>query len=340
MSGIERNVDLQPLNTMAIAACAAHFARVENLDDLREALVYARQHKLPILPLGGGSNVVLTGDYPGLVILLELRSLTLEKIDGATRVSAAAGENWHQLVMHTVERGLGGLENLALIPGRIGAAPIQNIGAYGVELRDTFCDLQAVHIATGELREFSAADCAFGYRDSVFKRSVRDEYIITRVRLQLPEEWRAHTEYPALRQYVEQHHRGSDPLTPAEVARAVIAIRNSKLPDPAKIPNTGSFFKNPLVDDDCYRRLKAEHPDLVAFAAGDQWKLAAGWLIDRAGWRGLRRDAVGVHDRQALVLVNPGRGTGAQVTGLAADIAADIRTKFGVTLEPEPRYYP
>lgn len=333
---IETDVDLQPLNTLAIAAHAAYFARVESLEQLHEALEYARRKKLPVLPLGGGSNIVLTGDYPGLVIHMELHGLTLD----GTNLIAAAGENWHRLVMHTVERGLGGLENLALIPGKIGAAPIQNIGAYGVELRDTFVNLQAVHIPTGELREFSAADCKFGYRDSIFKGPARDQYIITEVRLHLPRDWSPRLDYPALQQHLDEQGHSVKDLTPAEVARAVIDIRNSKLPSPDDIPNAGSFFKNPLVDADCYESLKRAHPDLVAFASGEQWKLAAGWLIDRAGWRGTRRNSVGVHDRQALVLVNPGRGSGAEVTGLAAEIAADIRAKFGVDLEPEPRYYP
>lgn len=342
---IQTDVDLQPLNTFAIAARAAHFARVESIEQLREALDYARTKKLPILPLGGGSNIVLTGDFPGLVILIELRGLSLQKSgEGSTDLHAAAGENWHRLVMHTVEQGLGGLENLALIPGKIGAAPIQNIGAYGVELRDTFRSLRAVHIASGEEHEFSAQDCRFGYRDSVFKGPVRDQYIITEVALRLPADWHPRLDYPALAEHlVEQHpDRSLDTadLTPEQVARAVIDIRNSKLPSPDDIPNAGSFFKNPLVSADVYRRLKQSHPDLVAFAAGDQWKLAAGWLIDRAGWRGVRHNAVGVHDRQALVLVNPGRGNGGEVTGLAAEIAADIRDKFGVDLEPEPRFYP
>ncbi|MGL6161642.1 UDP-N-acetylmuramate dehydrogenase [Microbulbifer sp.] len=337
---IQTDIDLQPLNTLAIAARAAHFARVESLEQLREALAFARGRKLPILPLGGGSNIVLTGDYPGLVIHMELRGLSLEETPEGTRLSAAAGENWHRLVMHTVERGLGGLENLALIPGKIGAAPIQNIGAYGVELRDSFVDLQAVHIATGKLCEFSAADCEFGYRDSVFKGRARDRYIITRVRLELPSDWRPRIDYPALGEYFARREQGAGTLTPEKVARAVIAVRNSKLPSPDEIPNAGSFFKNPLVDADLYHSLKKAHPDLVAFAAGERWKLAAAWLIDRAGWRGRQRDAVGVHDRQALVLVNPGRGPGAEVTALAAEIAADVRAKFGVELEPEPRYYP
>lgn len=337
---VDTDVDLQPLNTLAVAARAAYFTRAENLDQLREALEYARGKKLPVLPLGGGSNLVLTDNYPGLVIQIALRGLEQEKDSGGTRLWAAAGENWHQLVMRTVGQGLGGLENLALIPGSVGAAPIQNIGAYGVELRDFLASLQALHIPTGEEREFSVADCEFGYRDSIFKRAARDSYIITRVCLYLPSDWKPRLDYPALHQYLSERGLSDEELTPADIARAVIAIRRSKLPSPDDIPNAGSFFKNPVVDSDCYRRLKKSYPDLVAFPSGDNWKLAAGWLIDRAGWRGVRRNSVGVHDRQALVLINPGRGSGAEVVELAEEIAADIRAKFGVELEPEPRYYP
>lgn len=337
---IQHDVDLQPLNTLAIAARAAYFARVESIEQLHEALAFAREKNLPIFPLGGGSNIVLREDYPGLVIQMAMRGLSPEKSPQGTVLEAAAGENWHQLVMYTVRQNLGGLENLALIPGTVGAAPIQNIGAYGVELRDAFVSLQAVHIPTGELREFSAVDCEFGYRDSVFKGRVRDQYVITRVRLLLTSEWRAHIGYPVLQQYFDEQAIDVAGLKPVQVAEAVIQIRKSKLPAPEDIPNAGSFFKNPLVNTDCYQRLKQAYPDLVAFAAGDQWKLAAGWLIDHAGWRGKRYNAVGVHDHQALVLVNPGRGTGDEITGLAAEIIDDIRTKFGVELEPEPRYYP
>ncbi|GAA5523531.1 UDP-N-acetylenolpyruvoylglucosamine reductase [Microbulbifer aestuariivivens] len=337
---IQRDVDLQPFNTMAIRARAAHYAHVGSLDELREALEFARRRRLPILPLGGGSNIVLTGGYPGLVLHIDLQGLAVEEGPHGALITAAAGENWHQLVMHTVARNLGGLENLALIPGRVGAAPIQNIGAYGVELRDTFEDLSAIHIASGELREFSKADCHFAYRDSVFKGDARDQYIITRVRMRLPSNWQPRADYPALLQYLQEHQIDVGGLTPARVAEAVIAVRRSKLPAPEKTPNAGSFFKNPLVDETAYLALKQAYPDLVAFPAGKCWKLAAGWLIDQAGWRGRRIGNVGVHDRQALVLVNPGRGAGSEITDLARAIADDILNRFGVQLEPEPRYYP
>ncbi|WP_444939031.1 UDP-N-acetylmuramate dehydrogenase [Microbulbifer sp. JMSA002] len=337
---IETDIDLQPHNTLAISARSAHFARVQNLDQLREALAFARTQKLPILPLGGGSNVVLTDDFPGLVIQVDLRGLLIEPNSQGHTIEAAAGENWHQLVMATVSSGIGGLENLALIPGKIGAAPIQNIGAYGIELCDRFTSLQAMEVATGELHDFTKDDCGFAYRDSVFKGRLRDQYVITQVNLQLPQDWQPRVDYPALRQYISQHNWDADHPTPTQIAQAVIDIRSNKLPLPTEIPNAGSFFKNPVVDTDLYQSLKAEHPDLVAFAAGEDWKLAAGWLIDRAGWRGLRRSAVGVHERQALVLINPGRGAGRELVQLAQDIAADIHSKFGVSLEPEPRFYP
>ena len=336
---IQNDVDLQPFNTLTIAARARYFAAVTTIDELREVLAFARERSLSILPLGGGSNIVLTSDFPGLAVHVGLMGLDIIDEGEVTRIRAAAGENWHQLVMRCVESGLGGLENLALIPGNIGAAPIQNIGAYGVELKDTFCSLQAVDVATGELVAFSAEECGFGYRDSVFKRGARDRYIICEVILRLPHDWRPRIEYPALAQYLETSG-AADALTPLSVAEAVISIRNSKLPNPVEIPNAGSFFKNPVVSAEQYTALKVSHPELVAFAAGDEWKLAAGWLIDRAGWRGHLLDGVGVHDRQALVLVNPGHRGGSQVVSLAREIAEDIKKKFGVTLEPEPRYYP
>ena len=340
---IRTDTDLQPFNTLTIAARAQYFAEATDLDGLREALEFARQRQLPILPLGGGSNIVLTGDFPGLALHVGLKGLDIAPApngEKGARVTAAAGENWHQLVMQCVGQGFGGLENLALIPGNIGAAPIQNIGAYGVELKDTFHSLTAMEVATGELVEFSAQDCQFGYRDSVFKQSARDRYLICEVRLALPGSWQPHVSYPALQQFFAESGQAVSSLTPEAVAEAVIAIRNSKLPNPVHTPNAGSFFKNPVVTGEQYAALKQQYPDLVAFAAGDEWKLAAGWLIDQAGWRGYSRDGVGVHERQALVLVNPGHQCGSKVVALAREIAADIRDKYGVDLEPEPRFYP
>jgi len=337
---IQSDIDLQPYNTMTIAARARHFCSANSLEEVREALRFAQAQQLPILPLGGGSNIVLTGDFPGLALHLGMRGLEFEVLDDGVRIRAAAGENWHQLVMRSVELGYGGLENLALIPGNIGAAPIQNIGAYGVELKDTFEQLTAIEIASGELVTFSAEECNFGYRDSIFKGPAKDQYLISEVVLKLSGTWQPRVSYPALQQYFDEQGLARDALTPAQVASAVIDIRNSKLPNPVEIPNAGSFFKNPVVDAGQYQTLKTAHPELVAFEAGDHWKLAAGWLIDQAGWRGFRKNGVGVHDRQALVLVNPGHRCGSEVVNLAREIASDVQLKFGVTLEPEPRFYP
>ncbi|QKX18210.1 UDP-N-acetylmuramate dehydrogenase [Microbulbifer sp. YPW1] len=337
---IQSDVDLQPFNTMTIAARARYFCAATTLDELREALEFARTKQLPILPLGGGSNIVLTGDFPGIAVHVGMHGLEFDPLDDGVRIHAAAGENWHQLVMRSVELGYGGLENLALIPGNIGAAPIQNIGAYGVELKDTFEQLTAMEIASGDLVTFSAEECQFGYRDSIFKGAAKDRYLICDVVLKLPRIWQPHVSYPALQQHFADRGQPLDELTPAVVANAVIDIRNSKLPNPVEIPNAGSFFKNPVVDTSLYTALKAAHPGLVAFESGTQWKLAAGWLIDQAGWRGYAQNGVGVHDRQALVLVNPGHRCGSEVVNLAREIASDIQKKFGVTLEPEPRFYP
>lgn len=337
---IQSDVDLQPYNTMTIAARAKHFCTATTLQEVREALRFARAQQLPILPLGGGSNIVLTGDFPGLALHLGMRGLEFEALDDGVRIRAAAGENWHQLVMRSVEQGYGGLENLALIPGNIGAAPIQNIGAYGVELKDAFEQLTAMEISSGELITFDAEACQFGYRDSIFKGPAKDRYLICEVVLKLSSTWAPRISYPALEQYFAQHGLAQELLTPAKIANAVIDIRNSKLPNPVEIPNAGSFFKNPVVADDQYQTLKEAHPELVAFEAGEGWKLAAGWLIDQAGWKGFRNNGVGVHDRQALVLVNPGHRCGSEVVNLARDIASDVKRKFGVTLEPEPRFYP
>ncbi|WP_226661721.1 UDP-N-acetylmuramate dehydrogenase [Microbulbifer aggregans] len=337
---IRSDFDLQPFNTMTIAARAKYFADATSLEDLRAALDFARENQLPILPLGGGSNIVLTGDFPGLAVHVGLKGLVLDDQGDYTQITAAAGENWHQLVMRSVAEGLGGLENLALIPGNIGAAPIQNIGAYGVELKDSFHSLTAMEVATGNLVEFSAEECRFGYRDSMFKQDGRDRYLICEVRLRLSHSWQPQVSYPALQQYFSSNGVAMDTLKPEVIAEAVIAIRNSKLPNPVQIPNAGSFFKNPVVDVDQYTSLRQQHPELVAYAAGDNWKLAAGWLIDQAGWRGFERDGVGVHKQQALVLVNPGHRCGSQIVRLAMDIAADVKAKFGVDLEPEPRFYP
>ncbi len=337
---LQTDVDLQPYNTLAVPARAEYYAEVTERGQLPELLQFAREKALPLLVLGGGSNVILKGDFPGLVLHIRLTGKTLVDEDrDYYRLKVAAGENWHALVQYTLEQGYWGLENLSLIPGSVGAAPIQNIGAYGVELKDVFERLEAVDVATGELIEFNKDDCAFGYRDSLFKREGRDRYVIVSVTLRLLRQPHLKVTYPSLREALASVPL--EALTPRDVGRAVCAIRQSKLPDPMAIPNVGSFFKNPLVGLDQFMELQMHHPGLVSYPVDARHvKLAAGWLIDRAGWKGVQRGPVAVHSEQALVLTNPGRAPGAKVLALAEEIRHSIAAEYNVDLEAEPRVYP
>ena len=340
MPHIQTQVDLQPHNTLAVPARAAHYAALTDPAELPELLAFARQRQLPLMPLGGGSNLVLRDSFPGLVLHVQLRGRELVKEDkDHAWLKVAAGENWHQLVLDSLARGYSGLENLSLIPGSVGAAPIQNIGAYGVELQDVFEELQAVELASGETHQFSKDDCQFAYRDSIFKHPLKDRYLITSITLRLRQKPDLQLGYPALQEALT----GTAPeqLTPSAVSRAVCQIRQSKLPDPAQIPNAGSFFKNPIVPHHQWHQLQTQYPKLVAYPIdGQHVKLAAGWLIEQAGWKGAQRGPVAVHDRQALVLTNPGRALGAQLLALAEEIQESVWERFGVRLDIEPRLYP
>lgn len=332
---LKHDVSLKPFNTFGVDVRARLFAEARNDDEVREALRIAAHDGLPLLPIGGGSNLLLTGDVEALVLRLTGRGMRVLVDDGErVLVEAEAGEPWHEFVLATLDMGLAGLENLSLIPGTVGAAPMQNIGAYGVEIKDVFAGLTALDRQTGELRDFSLDECAFGYRDSCFKRE-NGRWLILRVRFALSRTATLHLDYGPLRQKLAE--QGVSAPTPADVSRAVCAIRREKLPDPAVLGNAGSFFKNPLVSAEQAARLRAEHADLVAFAQPDgQVKLAAGWLIDRAGWKGFREGDAGVHRLQALVLVNYGAASGNQLLALARSIQADIAERFGVELEMEP----
>lgn len=332
---LEFDADLQPFNSMAISERAERLVRAESDAELCEALALADDQGWPVTLLGGGSNVVLAGPVAGLVILVGSRGRRVLARDADTvLIEAQAGENWHRLVCWSLDLGLSGLENLALIPGTVGAAPVQNIGAYGVEVRDLFDSLDALDRNTGEIRRFSRDECAFAYRDSVFKRS-GGRYVIVRVRLRLQTRPRLQVDYaPLASAWAATGLARADARVVAEL---VMAIRRSKLPDPAVIPNAGSFFKNPLVSAQRANALAAQFPAMPQFVQTDgQVKLAAGWLIDQAGWKGFREGPVGVHSEQALVLVNPGGGTGAQVLGLAERIRQDVLQRYGVVLEQEP----
>jgi UDP-N-acetylmuramate dehydrogenase len=332
---IEQNRSLKGFNTLAVEASAAHFTEAHNDWQVTEALAEARRRNASLLILGGGSNLVLTADVDALVLRMVSRGIRILEDDGEqVVVEAEAGEPWHPFVLHSLELGLSGLENLSLIPGTVGAAPIQNVGAYGVEIKDVFAGLTALDRKTGSLVEFDLQACEFGYRDSVFKREA-GRYIILRVRFALRRNAKLQLEYGPLRQWLQQHAIQSP--SPMDVSRAVCAIRSEKLPDPHVLGNAGSFFKNPIVPQSLADALHERYPDMVAFSQGSgQVKLAAGWLIERAGWKGYRKGDAGVHRLQALVLVNYGHATGQHIVQLAQEIQADIARRFGVYLEIEP----
>ncbi len=339
MIEFRRNHNLQPLNTLALPAKAEYYCRINHCEQLQLAVDFATERGLPITVLGGGSNVVFAGNIAGLVIHIGLDGIELHaQQDDQVQVDVAAGENWHQLVEHALEKGWYGLENLSLIPGLAGAAPIQNIGAYGVELKDIFHSLQAFDIASGKEVTLSARDCEFGYRDSIFKRQLKDQLIITRLRLNLSTRPNLRLDYPALRDAISALPE-SVALTPAVVAETVCRVRRSKLPQPSETPNAGSFFKNPVVSARKAEELRKLFPGIVCYPHGEQeQKLAAGWLVEQCGWRGKQVGNVGVHHKQALVLVNNG-GTGEELLTLAEQISESVKNRFGVKLEIEPRVY-
>lgn len=340
---IESGADLRPRNTLALPARAARLATIRSADEARALAADPRWRGVPRFVLGGGSNLVLCGDFAGLVLQAALPGRALAGEDAeAVYVSAGAGENWHDFVQWTLAAGHPGLENLSLIPGTVGAAPIQNIGAYGLEVCERFAHLDALDLETGETRRFDAAACRFGYRDSVFKQQgwhLCGRFLILAVTFRLPRAWAPLTGYAEVA--AELDRCGIARPTAAEVAAAVVAIRRRKLPDPATIPNAGSFFQNPVVAAEQAAALKAAHPALPTYAQADgRVKLAAGWLIEQAGWKGRNLGPVGMYEKQALILVNRGGATGADVRALAAAVQADVRTRFGVALEPEPIYFP
>jgi UDP-N-acetylmuramate dehydrogenase len=335
-TSIQHQFPLQALNTFGIAATAHAYLRVTNTEQLIGVYADAAWRTLPRLVLGGGSNVLLTQDFPGIVLHLATAGKKLVGSDDQHHyVRAAAGENWHAFVQWTLTHGFAGLENLALIPGTVGAAPIQNIGAYGLEIKDVFHSVTVFDPRDAATRVLDGAACRFGYRDSVFKRPEGRDLVILDVTFALPKQWRPNLRYAELAQAVAE--QGYPQPTAQQVADTVIAIRRRKLPDPAVIGNAGSFFKNPVVTTAQCAALLERFPALVHHAQPDgSEKLAAGWLIDQCGWKGRNLGAAGVYPKQALVLVNNGGATGAEVVALAAAIQADVMARYGVALEAEP----
>jgi len=336
MISIEEDVDLQPYNTFGISERARYFATIRSEQDFRQLISHPIYRSNPLFILGGGSNVLFTKAIQGLVIHVMLKGIQISnETDDEVWVKAAAGENWHELVMHCVANNYGGIENLSLIPGTVGAAPIQNIGAYGVELKDTLYQVEGIDVQTGASSTFTNVECRFGYRDSIFKQELKGKIFISSITLRLTKKnHRLHTGYGALQDTLKQLNVTHPTIR--SVSDAVIRIRSSKLPDPIQLGNAGSFFKNPEVSESLYNELKKSYPTLPGYKIENQQvKIPAGWLIEQCGWKGKRLENVGVHDKQALVLVNFGGATGAAVLQLARQIQSSVKETFGIELQPE-----
>ncbi len=332
---VKRNVSLKTYNTFGIDAKADYFAEVTNVEELRELLLQFNFNTTPLLILGGGSNMLFINDFSGLVLKNNIQGIeVISENEQHLRVKAGGGVVWHELVLWSVNKNLSGIENLSLIPGSTGASPIQNIGAYGVELKDCFYELEAIEITTGLQKTFSRSDCQFGYRSSVFKNELRGKYIITAITLQLNKQPVFNTSYGAIEQELKKNK--IDHPSVKAISDAVITIRKSKLPDPALLGNAGSFFKNPEIAKQQFEELLKLYPALPHYpAAHGNIKLAAGWLIEQCGWKGKRVGNTGSHKDQALVLVNYGNAKGEEVYHLALEISQSVKEKFGVEIQPE-----
>jgi len=336
MMTITENVDLFPFNTFAIHAAARYLVTVRSVEEAKLVFKSDLFLKSPRLILGGGSNILLTKNFEGLVIKNEIRGITVVGEDDRTiDLQVGSGENWHSLVMSCVERNLGGIENLSLIPGTVGAAPMQNIGAYGVEIREVIKWVEAVEMNTGLIRKFNREECAFGYRESVFKQDLKDKDFISSITLSLTKkDHRFNVSYGAIKDVLKE--KNVKELSLQAISAAVIEIRRKKLPDPLLIGNAGSFFKNPSIDAASFEAMRKNYPDVPSFPGEKNLvKIPAAWLIEQCGWKGKTLDNIGVHKHQALVLVNYGNGDGRKIWQLAMDIQSSVKEKFNIELHPE-----
>jgi len=331
---IQHNFSLKKYNTFGIEAKAKQFVAVHSVSDLKTILLENKNETKFIL--GGGSNMLLTQDIDALVIHIDLRGKKiLKEDDDFVWVESMAGENWHEFVLWTIDQNFGGLENMSLIPGNVGTTPVQNIGAYGTEIKDTFISCEAMNIVTQDMKTFSKEECHFGYRESVFKHEVKDQFIITSVVFKLTKRnHRINTSYGDITKELEKHNI----ITPTlkDVSNAVIAIRQSKLPDPKELGNSGSFFKNPIIPKTDFEKIHALHPEMPHYIVSEtEVKVPAGWLIEKAGFKGKRFGDAGIHKNQALVLVNYGNATGQEILNVSKDIQATILKEFGIAIEAE-----
>lgn len=338
---IRENISLRSFNTFGIDVTAKQFASFSTIDELQQLLALQTANKQPqSFILGGGSNILFSGDIDGIVLKNELKGIEIVKEDDECYyVKAGAGESWHSFVLHCIRNNYAGVENLSLIPGNVGASPMQNIGAYGVEIKDVFHELEATHINERSTETFSLNDCAFGYRESVFKRKYKDQFVISNVTYRLRKKPKFNTTYGAIEQELEKMQVKE--ISIQAISQAVINIRSSKLPDPKVIGNAGSFFKNPEIDNEQFLALKAAFPNIVGYAVEhDKTKLAAGWMIEQCGWKGYREGDAGCHAKQALVLVNHGNAKGRDIYDLSRKILDSVKGKFGVELEREVNIVP
>jgi len=333
MPGIQLNISLKSYNTFGINAIATNFCSCTSLDELKEVLSEPYSRNLRKLYLGGGSNVLFTANFDGLMIHNQIKGIEIVEEDNEqVVVQAGAGEDWDEFVAYTVNKGWYGLENLSYIPGNVGACPIQNIGAYGAEVKDTIKEVQTLNPETLETENFSNEECLFGYRSSIFKHQLKDKRIITHVTFVLQKNGNLKLDYGNLRETVEMKNE----ITLKSVRDSVIEIRRSKLPEPEKLGNAGSFFKNPVVSMEKFEKLKSNHPQIPSYPASNKLiKIPAGWLIDQLGWKGYREGDAGVHQNQALVLVNYGSASGKQVLDLCDKIRKSVSGHFGIELETE-----
>lgn len=335
---IKENVSLKPYNTFNFEVTAKQFAEVNTPEELIKLLSLPEVKDQKKLFLGGGSNILLLNDFDGLVIKINLYGKNIIDIDDDfALVEVMAGENWHDFVLFCLENNLNGIENLSLIPGTAGAAPMQNIGAYGVEVKDTFDHLEALNLETLEIEKFNNQQCQFGYRESFFKKEGKDKYVILKVCFKLSKKQQLNVSYGAIQKTLEE--MGVKKPTSKDVSNAVITIRQSKLPDPAVIPNSGSFFKNPVITRKQFEDLKTSYPDIPGYLLdNDTIKVPAAWLIDQAGWKGKRFGNVGIHDKQALVLVHFGGGEGKEIANLAKSIQNSVLEKYSIEIFPEVNF--
>ncbi|MEX2514235.1 MAG: UDP-N-acetylmuramate dehydrogenase [Cyclobacteriaceae bacterium] len=331
---IQENISLKEFNTFGIDKKARYFVRVQREADVINAIKMSKRLNVPLFILGGGSNLLFTTNLDYFVVKIDIQGIVpIHEDDQSVYVKVGAGVIWHQLVTHAISKNWAGIENLSLIPGTVGAAPMQNIGAYGAEIKDVFHQLEAIRIDSGSTELFSKEDCGFGYRDSIFKKSHKDQYVITQVTFKLEKTPSVNISYGDIKGTLDK--LGLQPDHIKSVSDAVIYIRQQKLPDPKKIGNAGSFFKNPTLSESTFALLKNSYPEIPGYPVDDGIKIPAAWLIERSGWKGKRLGAIGVHENQPLVLVNYGGSDGNDILELSAKIQRDIKKKFGVFLERE-----